>query len=128
MARFLGVDIPDNKRAEIALTYVHGIGRPTALKLVKTCKISENVRVKDLTDNDFSNLRAEIEKLQLPVEGELRRIKTQNIRRLQEIRSYRGERHKKGLPVRGQKTRTNSRTRKGKKKTVGGTKKKLAKK
>ncbi len=124
MARFLGIDIPDNKRVIIALTYIKGIGRPTAERILKETGIDENIRTHQLTDADFANLRNKIEELKLPVEGELRRIINQNIRRLQEIKSYRGDRHTKGLPARGQRTRSNSRTRKGKKKTVAGAQKK----
>lgn len=128
MARISGVDLPNNKRVEIALTYIKGIGLPLSQKILNETGISFDIRAKDLTDSQVASINAKIQQLEIPVEGELRRIISQNIRRLIEIRSYRGSRHQKGLPVRGQKTRANARTRKGKKKTVGGTKKKLAKK
>lgn len=128
MARISGVDLPNNKRVEIALTYIKGIGLPLSQKILSETAISFDIRAKDLTDSQVASINAKIQELEIPVEGELRRIISQNIRRLIEIRSYRGIRHQKGLPVRGQKTRANARTRKGKKKTVGGTKKKLAKK
>jgi small subunit ribosomal protein S13 len=128
MARISGVDIPNNKRIEYSLTYVKGIGLPLSQKILKELGIDINIRAKDLTDAQVAGINAKIGELQIPVEGELRRIISQNIRRLIEIKSYRGSRHQKGLPARGQRTRANARTRKGKKKTVGGTKKKLAKK
>lgn len=128
MARISGVDLPNNKRIEISLTYIKGIGLPLSQKILTETGISYDIRAKDLTDSQVASINAKIQELEIPVEGELRRIISQNIRRLIEIRSYRGIRHQKGLPVRGQKTRANARTRKGKKKTVGGTKKKLAKK
>jgi small subunit ribosomal protein S13 len=128
MARISGVDIPNNKRIEYSLTYVKGIGLPLSQKILSELGIDFNIRAKDLTDAQVAGINAKIGELQLPVEGELRRIISQNIRRLIEIKSYRGSRHQKGLPARGQRTRANARTRKGKKKTVGGTKKKLAKK
>lgn len=124
MARLLGVDIPDNKRVIIALTYIYGIGSATAKEILKTCAIDEDLRVKNLDDDQLAKIRSYIEKNELIVEGELRRVVSQNIRRLREIKSYRGIRHTKGLPVRGQRTSTNSRTRKGKRKTVGGAQKK----
>lgn len=120
MARFLGVEIPDNKRAVISLTYVKGIGLYWSKRLLSECKIDESKRVSDFTDEDFANLRQKIQQHALPVEGELRRMVYQNIRRLQDIKSYRGIRHSRGLPVRGQRTNSNARTRKGKKKTVAG--------
>ena len=128
MARISGVDIPNNKRIEYSLTYVRGIGLPLSQKILTDLGIDFNIRAKDLTDAQVAGINAKIGELQIPVEGELRRIISQNIRRLIEIKSYRGSRHQKGLPARGQRTRANARTRKGKKKTVGGTKKKLAKK
>lgn len=124
MARFLGMDIPDNKRIVIALTYLRGIGETTSKKILSETGISEDLRTHELTDADFAKLRGKIDEMKLPVEGELRRIINQNIRRLQEIKSYRGDRHNKGLPARGQRTRSNSRTRKGRKKTVAGAQKK----
>jgi small subunit ribosomal protein S13 len=128
MARVAGVDIPNNKRVVIALTYIYGIGLHTSKQVLKEASIDESVRVKDLTENDLNKIRKSIESLDLRIEGELRRIVRQNIKRLIEIRCYRGIRHQKNLPVRGQRTRTNARTRKGKKRVVGGLKKKLTKK
>ncbi len=126
MARLLGIEIPNEKRIEYALTYIKGIGLVTSQRILTDVKIDFNIRAKELTDDDFAKIRNRIDELKIPVEGELRRIVTQNIRRLTEIKSYRGDRHKKGLPVRGQKTKTNARTRKGKKKTVAGAQKKVA--
>jgi small subunit ribosomal protein S13 len=128
MARISGVDIPNNKRIEYSLTYVKGIGLPLSQKILTELGIDFNIRAKDLSDSQVAGINAKIGQLEIPVEGELRRIISQSIRRLIEIKSYRGSRHQKGLPARGQRTRANARTRKGKKKTVGGTKKKLAKK
>ncbi len=124
MARLLGMDIPDDKRIVISLTYIRGIGRTTSEKILHSAGIDESIRTKDLKDADFAKLRSTIEELKIPVEGELRRINSQNIRRLQDIKSYKGDRHARGLPVRGQRTRSNARTRKGKKKTVAGAQKK----
>lgn len=120
MARLVGVDLPNNKRLSVALTYIYGIGRPSALKILKEGQISEFLLVKDLTDEDLAKLRAIIEKNKVTTEGELRRTVAANIRRLKDIGSYRGWRHKRNLPSRGQRTRTNARTRRGKKITVGG--------
>ena len=128
MARISGIDIPNNKRIEYSLTYVKGIGLVLSQKILTLLNIDFNKRAKDLTDSEVASINSKIQELQIPVEGELKRIISQYIRRLIEIKSYRGSRHQKGLPARGQKTRANARTRKGKKKTVGGTKKKLAKK
>lgn len=128
MARIAGIDIPNEKRIEVGLTYVYGIGPSLSKKILKETGISPDLRVKNISDSDVALIREKITELGIPVEGELRRVITQNIRRLQEIKAYRGIRHKLGLPVRGQSTRRNARTRKGKKKTVGGLKKKLAKK
>jgi small subunit ribosomal protein S13 len=128
MARISGIDVPNNKRIEYSLTYVKGIGLALSKKILEAVKIDINRRAKDLTDVEVASINSKIQELQIPVEGELKRIISQNIRRLIETKSYRGSRHQKGLPARGQKTRANARTRKGKKKTVGGTKKKLAKK
>ena len=124
MARILGVDIPENKRILVSLTYVYGIGRTLSKKILEVAKIDPDKRTRDLTDEELASIRSEIEKQRLQVEGELRRVVSQNIRRLQEIKSYKGLRHAKGLPVRGQRTSTNARTRKGKRKTVGGAQKK----
>lgn len=123
MARIAGVDLPREKRIEIGLTYIYGIGRATSNKILAQTGISPDVRVKDLDENDVAKLRAVIEK-EYHVEGELRTEVSLNIKRLTEIGSYRGIRHRKGLPVRGQNTRTNCRTRKGPRKVVGGSSKK----
>ena len=117
MARIAGVDLPRDKRVEIGLTYIFGIGRPTSIKILKTTGISSDRRVKDLTEDEIQQLRTEIDKL--PVEGDLRREVSLNIKRLKEINCYRGIRHKRGLPVRGQNTKNNSRTRKGPKRVSG---------
>ena len=122
MARIAGIDLPRDKRIEIALTYIFGIGRPTAQKLLGVTGVSPDIRVKDLTDEDIQKLREQIEK-GLKVEGDLRREIGGAIKRLMDIGCYRGIRHRRGLPVRGQRTKTNSRTRKGPKKTVAGKKK-----
>jgi len=111
MARIAGVNIPVNKRAEIGLTYVFGIGRSTAQKILEQTKIDPNTLVKDLTEDEVVRLRDAIE--QHEVEGDLRRERSQNVKRLMEIGSYRGLRHRRGLPVRGQRTKTNARGRKG---------------
>jgi small subunit ribosomal protein S13 len=121
MARISGVDIPNNKRVVISLTYIYGIGRPTSEEILKKANIDENKRVKDLTELELTAIRQEIANYQ--VEGDLRREVAMNIKRLMEIGSYRGLRHRKGLPVRGQRTRTNARTRKGPAKTVANKKK-----
>ena len=118
MARIAGVDLPRDKRVEVGLTYTYGIGRPTAQKLLKDLNINPDTRVKDLTESEVNELRAAIDE-NVTVEGDLRREVNLNIKRLIEIGSYRGTRHRRGLPVRGQKTKTNARTRKGPKKTVG---------
>ena len=123
MARIAGVDLPREKRVEIGLTYIYGIGLATSKKILAETGINPDVRVKDLDENDVAKLRAVIEK-DLMVEGELRKEVAMNIKRLSEIGSYRGVRHRKGLPVRGQNTRTNTRTRKGPRKVVGGSSKK----
>jgi small subunit ribosomal protein S13 len=122
MARIAGIDLPREKRIEIALTYIFGIGRPTAQKLLGLTGVSPDIRVKDLKDEDIQKLREQIEK-NLKVEGDLRREVGGAIKRLMDIGCYRGIRHRRGLPVRGQRTKTNSRTRKGPKKTVAGKKK-----
>ena len=116
MARIAGVDIPRDKRVVISLTYVYGIGKSTAKEILKATGISEDVRVKDLTEEEVTKIRKE-------VESDLRREVQLNIKRLMEIGSYRGMRHRKGLPVRGQKTKTNARTRKGKARPIAGKKK-----
>ncbi len=121
MARISGVDIPSNKCVGISLTYIYGIGRATAAKILADCNIDPNKRVKDLTENELTLIRQEVANYQ--VEGDLRRETAMNIKRLMEIGSYRGLRHRKGLPVRGQRTKTNARTRKGPAKTVANKKK-----
>ncbi len=123
MARIAGVDLPRDKRAVIGLTYIYGIGKPTSQDLLEKAGISEDTRIKDLTEEEVSKLRQLIEDDYL-VEGDLRREIALNIKRLKEIGCFRGIRHRKGLPVRGQKTKTNARTRKGPKKTVSRKKKK----
>jgi len=128
MARIAGVDIPRDKRVEIALTYIYGIGATTAKRMLQLAGISADVRVKDLTDAQVGKLRDVIAKqLQGRLEGDLRRQIALNIKRLIEIGTYRGQRHRRGLPVRGQRTRTNARTRRGPKKTVGVRRKKVTK-
>jgi small subunit ribosomal protein S13 len=122
MARIAGVDIPREKRVEIALTYIYGIGRTRSVKTLEETKIDKNIRVKDLTDDQLVALRDHIEGT-YKVEGELRRDVASDIRRKVEIGSYQGIRHRKGLPVHGQRTKTNARTRKGPKRTVAGKKK-----
>ena len=122
MARIAGVDLPREKRVEIGLTYIYGIGRPTSLAILEKAGINPDTRVKDLTEDEAGKIRKIIDEDYL-VEGDLRREVSMNIKRLMEIGSYRGIRHRRGLPVRGQKTKTNARTRKGPKKTVGRKKK-----
>lgn len=123
MARIAGVDLPKDKRAEIALTYIYGIGKPTAQKILAQTGVNPDTRMKDLTEEEVNKLRDYIDK-NVQVEGDLRREVALNIKRLIEIGCYRGLRHRRGLPVRGQRTKTNARTRKGPKKTVGARKKK----
>ena len=122
MARLSGVDIPREKRVEISLTYIFGIGRPTSQKILADCEIDRDTRVRDLTEDEVNRLRVYIDQ-HLKVEGDLRRDISQDIKRKMEIGSYQGIRHRRGLPVRGQRTHTNARTRKGPKKTVAGKKK-----
>ncbi|RCW49293.1 MULTISPECIES: 30S ribosomal protein S13 [unclassified Halanaerobium] len=117
MARIEGVDLPRNKRIEVGLTYIYGIGRTTSQNILEATGVDPDTRVKDLTEAEISSLRSEIDNY--IVEGELRRERRANIKRLMDIGCYRGLRHRRGLPVRGQRTRTNARTRKGPKKTVG---------
>ncbi|SHG66680.1 SSU ribosomal protein S13P [Fodinibius roseus] len=121
MARIAGIDLPKEKRGEIGLTYVFGIGRSTAQEILDELDIDRNIKVKDWTDEQVSELRSKIDN-EYTVEGNLRSEVKTNIRRLIEIGSYRGTRHRKGLPVRGQNTQTNARTRKGKRRTVAGKK------
>jgi small subunit ribosomal protein S13 len=123
MARIAGVDLPREKRVEIGLTYIFGIGRTTSNKILAQAGIDGNTRVRDLTDEEVDKIRAAMEELDVMVEGDLRRDVAMNIKRLQEIGCYRGIRHRKGLPVRGQKTKTNARTRKGPRRTVANKKK-----
>ena len=122
MARVAGADIPDAKRVEIALTYIYGIGRTRSVKILEETKVNKDIRVKDLTDDQLVAIRDFIEG-NFKVEGDLRRDVAADIRRKVEIGSYEGIRHRKGLPVRGQRTKTNARTRKGPKRTVAGKKK-----
>ncbi len=119
MARIAGVDLPRNKRVEIGLTYIYGIGRPTSNRILAQTGINPDTRIKDLSEAEVTQLRDIIER-EYKVEGDLRREVQMNIKRLQEIGCYRGMRHRRNLPVRGQRTRTNARTRKGPKKTVPG--------
>ena len=118
MARIAGVNLPNQKRLEIGLTYIYGIGQPTAQKICAALGLSPDTKVRDLTEDEVAKLRDYIDQNE-QVEGDLRRERTQAIKRLQEIGSYRGMRHRRNLPVRGQRTKTNARTRKGPKKTVG---------
>ena len=122
MARIAGVDLPREKRVEIGLTYIYGIGRSSSNRILKAANVNPDTRVRDLTDDEVKRISAVIDETQT-VEGDLRREIALNIKRLQEIGCYRGIRHRKGLPVRGQKTKTNARTRKGPKRTVANKKK-----
>lgn len=122
MARITGVDLPNDKRVEIALCYIFGIGRTLSNQILNKCSINPDTRVKDLTEDDISKIREVIEN-GYTVEGDLRREIAMNIKRLTEIGCYRGRRHRMGLPVRGQRTKTNARTRKGPKRTMAGRKK-----
>ena len=122
MARIAGVDLPREKRVEIGLTYIFGIGRASSVKILEKANVNPDTRVRDLTDEEVGRIRDAIDET-VTVEGDLRREIAMNIKRLQEIGCYRGVRHRKGLPVRGQKTKTNARTRKGPKRTVANKKK-----
>jgi len=128
LARLAGVDIPNDKRVVISLTYIHGIGRTTSGKLVKMANVNPDSKVRELTDEETGRLRQVIERLsqdkEILIEGDLRREVAMNIKRLSEIGTYRGMRHRRGLPVRGQRTRTNARARRGPKRAVAGRKKK----
>lgn len=124
MARIAGVDIPINKKIEISIRYIFGIGPTNALKVLGQAKVEPGIRVKDLTDEQVARLQKVVEAM--PVEGELRRERTQNIKRLEEIGTYRGLRHRKNLPVRGQRTKSNARTKRGKRMTVGTVRKEAA--
>ena len=123
MARIAGVDIPKDKQVWIALTYIYGVGRTTSREILQKAQVGEEIRMKDLTDEEVTRIRNVIDK-EHEVEGDLRRNVTLNIKRLMDISSYRGLRHRRGLPVHGQRTHTNARTRKGPKKTVGARSKK----
>ncbi|HHU07509.1 MAG TPA: 30S ribosomal protein S13 [Clostridiaceae bacterium] len=122
MARIAGVDLPNDKRVEIGLTYIFGIGRSRSKEILKASGVNPDIRVKDLTDEDVSKIRETIDN-SYTVEGDLRRETAMNIKRLTEIGCYRGRRHRSGLPVRGQRTKTNARTRKGPRRTMAGKKK-----
>ena len=128
MARLAGVDIPNDKRVLISLTYIHGIGRTTSQKLLERANVNPNARVKELADEELGRLRQVLDKAstdkEILIEGDLRREVAMNIKRLQEIGTYRGLRHRRGLPTRGQRTRTNGRARRGPKRAVAGRKKK----
>jgi small subunit ribosomal protein S13 len=126
MARVAGVNIPDSKRVEIGLTYIFGIGLTRSQKILQIANISPDIRVKDLTDAELNKIREVIEK-HYKVEGDLRREVTQNVSRLKEVAAYRGVRHKLGLPTRGQRTKTNSRTKRGKKVSAGSGRRKVTK-
>ncbi|MGL6136218.1 30S ribosomal protein S13 [Planktothrix paucivesiculata] len=126
MARIAGVDLPRDKRVEIGLTYIYGIGLSRSQQILKDTGVNPDTRIKDLNDADVAALRAAIQLYQ--VEGDLRRMEAMNIKRLMDIGTYRGRRHRLGLPVRGQRTRTNARTRRGVRRTVAGKKKAAAKK
>ena len=123
MARIAGVDLPRDKRVEIGLTYIYGIGRTTSNKILAKASVNPDTRVRDLTDEEVENIRSAMDEMEVMVEGDLRRDTSMNIKRLTEIGCYRGVRHRKGLPVRGQKTKTNARTRKGPRRTVANKKK-----
>lgn len=127
MARIAGVDLPRDKRTEVALTYIYGIGPTLSRHILASAGVNPNTRVKDLTETDISQLRTIIDR-EYKVEGDLRREVSQNIKRLQEIGCYRGLRHRRGLPVHGQRTRTNARTKRGPRKTVPGRRRTRAKK
>ncbi len=127
MARIAGVTVPTEKQVQISLTYIYGIGPVFAARILQACGVDPTTRVKDLTEAELSKIRTEVDS-NYTVEGDLQRVVTGNIKRLKDINAYRGLRHKANLPSRGQRTRTNARTRRGKKTTVGGTKKKAASK
>jgi len=119
MARIVGVDIPRNKKIAFSLCYIHGIGMSTALEICKTAKIDKEKRVQDLSEKQISSIREVISSSEINVEGELRSFNAMNIKRLKDVGAYRGLRHRRGLPANGQRTKTNARTRKGKKRTIG---------
>ena len=119
MARIVGIDIPRNKKIAFSLCYIHGIGMSTALEICKTAKIDTDKRVQDLSEKQISSIREVISSSEINVEGELRSLNAMNIKRLKDVGAYRGLRHRRGLPANGQRTKTNARTRKGKKRTIG---------
>ena len=119
MARIVGIDIPRNKKIAYSLCYIHGIGLSTALKICQKAKINTEKRVQDLTEKQIVSIRETINALEMNVEGELRSLNAMNIKRLKDVGAYKGLRHRKGLPANGQRTKTNARTRKGKKRTIG---------
>ena len=119
MARIVGVDIPRNKKIVFSLCYIHGIGSKTALKICELAKVDKEKRVQDLSEKQISSIREIISSLDINVEGELRSFNAMNIKRLKDVGAYKGLRHRRGLPANGQRTKTNSRTRKGKKRTIG---------
>ena len=123
MARIAGVDLPNDKRIEIALTYIYGIGTTSSARILNAAGINPDTRVKDLTEDEVAKIRETIDHENIPVEGDLKRQVAGDIKRLTDINCYRGRRHRMGLPVRGQRTKTNARTRKGPKRTVAGKKK-----
>lgn len=126
MARISGIDLPRDKRVEIGLTYIYGIGLVTSQKILAATGVNPDTRVKDLNDEEIAKLRANIEE-NYQIEGDLRRLEAMNIKRLGDIGTYRGRRHRQGLPLRGQRTRTNARTRRGRKLTIAGKKKAVKK-
>ena len=119
MARIVGVDIPRNKKIVFSLCYIHGIGTTTALKICEMAKVDREKRVQDLSEKQISSIREVISSLEINVEGELRSFNAMNIKRLKDVGAYKGLRHRRGLPANGQRTKTNARTRKGKKRTIG---------
>jgi len=119
MARIVGVDIPRNKKIVFSLRYIHGIGLTTALKICEQAKVDKEKRVQDLSEKQISSIREVISSLEINVEGELRSFNAMNIKRLKDVGAYKGLRHRRGLPANGQRTKTNARTRKGKKRTIG---------
>ena len=119
MARIVGVDIPRNKKIVFSLCYIHGIGTTTALKICELAKVGKEKRVQDLSEKQISSIREVISSLEINVEGELRSFNAMNIKRLKDVGAYKGLRHRRGLPANGQRTKTNARTRKGKKRTIG---------
>ena len=119
MARIVGIDIPRNKKIVFSLCYIHGIGTTTALKICEMAKVDQEKRVQDLSEKQISSIREIISSLEINVEGELRSFNAMNIKRLKDVGAYKGLRHRRGLPANGQRTKTNARTRKGKKRTIG---------